>query len=409
MTYRAPKGTGDILPPASEQWRRLLRFWDELSERYGYGFIMTPIFESTEVFARGVGRSTEVVQKQMYTFQDKAGRSLTMRPEMTASVVRAYLELGLRGVFKAAYSGPMFRYEQPQAGRKRQFYQLGVEYLAEAAPQSDVEVIEVGYRFLEGAGLSDVSVPLNSIGDPVCRPAYRERLVAYLEERRTELDEDCQRRIADNPLRVLDCRVDVPKLSDAPSPVEALCEPCAEHIEAVQTGLKELGIPFEPAPRLVRGLDYYTRTVFEYVSPRYEVAQDSLGGGGRYDGLAEALGGPPTPGVGVSLGLDRIVLALGDQAIEPKLDVFVILAESGRRSEAFRLMSRLRSSGLRVDADLGQRSVKAQFRTANRRKAAGAVVVGEEWDEDKVTARDLVTGDQRLIPVEEVEEWARSR
>lgn len=407
MNFRAPKGTYDIFPPASRTWRRLFRVWDGITERYGYDLVLTPIFEATEVFTRGVGQSSEVVQKQMYTFEDKAGRSLTLRPEQTASIVRAYIETGSQGVLKAAYWGPQFRYERPQKGRNRQFYQLGVEYIGEDAPEADAEVVELGYRFFAEAGLSDLEVQLNSIGGPESRAQYRDVLVAYLEGRIDELSDDSRRNLTMNPMRVLDSKVDAPKLVDAPAPVDYLTGSDREHFGAVRARLERLGIPTTPAPRLVRGLDYYTRTVFEYVPRSYEAAQSSVGGGGRYDGLTEMLGGPPTPGVGLSLGLDRLLLALGEPAVAAPLDAFVVVADDARWEDAFDWVAALRSGGLRVDCDVRRRSVKAQFKAADRSGAKAAFVVGAEWNDGKVTARDLRAGTQVMVDIEEAAEWAK--
>lgn len=404
MTFRAPKGTDDILPPVSGAWRRLLLSWEDWAARYGYDLVMTPVFEATDVFSRGVGESTEVVQKQMYTFDDKGGRSLTLRPEGTAPVVRAFLESGAAGTMKAAYSGPMFRYERPQAGRRRQFYQVGVEYLGSRAAAADAEVIELGYRYLLDAGVPGLTVQVNSIGDAECRPAYVEILRAYLEERREDLCPDSRGRLAANPMRVLDCKVCAPRLRDAPSPADHLCEACRVHYGAVRATLEDLRIPFEEAPRLVRGLDYYERTAFEYIATDLDAAQNAVGGGGRYDGLAELLGGIPVPGVGFALGIDRVVLTLPVDDVSSTLDLYVVVA-GNRNREALRLVSELRQKGIRVDTDLEGRSVKAQFRAADRRRASGAVIVGDEWDEGRVVAKNLATGDQEIIEYEEVAAW----
>jgi histidyl-tRNA synthetase len=409
MTYRAPRGTTDILPPESRAWRRVLQAWEELCERYGYELALTPIFEATEVFERGVGGETDIVQKQMYTFSDRAGRSLTLRPEATASIVRAYLERGPSGVMKVATAGPFFRYERPQRGRGRQFYQLDAEYLGEPSPDADVEIIELGYRLLERADVPEVVVRLNSIGDTGDRTSYREALAEYLTAKRDQLSEDSRKRITTNPLRVLDSKEDAPMLVDAPATVDYLGPETAQHFEAVQAGLKRLDISFEIEPRLVRGLDYYNRTVFEYVPRGYEAAQSSVGGGGRYDGLAEILGGPHVPAVGVAMGLDRIMLAAAHSEDEPFLDAFVIVADPARRADGLDLVRRLRDDGLRVDVDLVERSVKAQFRLADRRKARAALIVGEELDEGLLAVRDLASGEQATVPIEGVTAWLRSR
>jgi histidyl-tRNA synthetase len=361
------------------------------------------------LFARGVGEETEIVSKQMYTFTDKAGRSLTLRPEATASVVRAYLQEGRTGVLKCAYSGPMFRYEQPQAGRRRQFHQVGVEYMGEPSPDADVEVIEVGFRLLEEAGIGGVVVLLNSLGDPADRTGYREVLREFLEARADRLSEDSRRRLQANPLRVLDSKADAAVVADAPATLDHLGPAAAGHFAAVRAGLERRGIPCEIAPRLVRGLDYYNRTVFEYQARSYTAAQDALGGGGRYDPLAELLGGPPTPGVGLAMGVDRIVAAMPGEDAEDRLGVFVVVADRERRAEAVDLVAALRSQGLAADLDLGERSVKAQFKVAARRGAAVAAVVGGEWAEGRVTVRALATGEEETVPIAEVAAWAQAR
>jgi len=405
MTIRAPKGTDDILPPISARWRRLLRAWDELTERYGYDLTITPTFEATEVFSRGVGETNELVEKQMYTFTDKSGRSLTLRPEATAPIMRAHLQAGGAGIRKAAAWGPMFRYERPQAGRRRQFYQLDVEYIGTDSPIADAEVIELGYRYLEAASVPDVAVVVNSIGDRVCRPAYLESLRAYLRGHEEQLCDDSKGRIETNPMRVLDCKICKPILEDAPSPVDALCEDCRQHYDQVKELLDALQVPYREDPHLVRGLDYYTRTAFEYVATGLDAAQNAVGGGGRYDGLAEALGGQATPGVGLAMGLDRIVLAAGDDVAIGQLDAYIVVASPEREVAAIQFIARLRRAGHRIDLDPDRRSVKAQFKAAARRGASRVLVVGEEWDRGSVTARDMDTGDQQEILIEEVSEW----
>lgn len=402
MSFRAPKGTDDIMPPESRRWRNLLRSWDILAERYGYEYVATPIFESTELFARGMGETTEVVEKQMYNFRDKGGRRLTLRPEITAGVVRAYIQAGRSGEFKGAYSGPAFRYERPQEGRRRQFWQLGLEYLGTAHVEADLEVIELGYRYLLDCGLGDVVVQVNSIGDPPDRIAYHALLSDWLEERSGLLSEDARRRVSSNPLRVLDSKADREVVAEAPVPVDHLGRDAASHHEHLIEGLEERGIVYEESPRLVRGLDYYNRTVFEYVPPSYRAAQNAVGGGGRYDGLTRLLDGPNVPGVGLALGLDRILTAAGSRPAARALDVFLVVADQDRRSLAHSFARRLRSAGVRCDLLTGRRSVKAQFRAANRRDAAAAVVIGDEWDAGLVTVKDLSSGVGGTLPAGEV-------
>ena len=407
MSFRAPKGTDDILPPESRLWRSVLRAWDILAEQYGYAYVATPVFESTELFARGMGEATEVVEKQMYNFGDKGGRRLTLRPEITAGVVRAYIQAGMWGEFKGAYSGPCFRYERPQEGRRRQFWQLGVEYLGAADVEADLEVIELGYRYILDCGLGDVVVHVNSIGDPPDRVAYHSVLSAWLEERADRLSDDARRRIRTNPLRVLDSKADREVVADAPVPVQHLGEAASAHHGRLIEGLRERGIVYEEDPRLVRGLDYYNRTVFEYIPPSYRAAQNAVGGGGRYDGLSRLLGGSDVPGVGLALGLDRILTAVGSRPPARALDVFLVVADQERRSLAHAFARRLRSAGVRCDLVAGRRSVRAQFRAADRRDAAAAVVIGSEWDAGLVTVKDLSSGDERTMPAGEVVAWVK--
>jgi histidyl-tRNA synthetase len=410
MTYRAPKGTDDVLPPDSRAWVRAERAFLDLAERYGYEMTLTPLFEATELFSRGVGEATEVVEKQMYTFVDKGGRSVTLRPEATASVVRAVIQDGgVNGVFKGAYWGPMFRYERPQKGRRRQFYQAGIEYLGEAAPEADVEVIEFGYRYLQALEIPDVEVQLNTIGTVEDRSQYRAELLAFLVERADLLSADARARMDANPLRVLDSKADAAVVADAPIPIDHLGEDSAKHFATVRRGLERLDIPYRIDPRLVRGLDYYNGTVWEYVPRGFDAAQNSVGGGGRYDDLFELLGGKPTPGLGLAMGLDRILLAGGGRVAASALDIFVVVADPDRRADALELVSSLRGSGVRADLDLGGRSVRAQFRMADRRDARFAAVVGDEWEDDLVTVRDLGSGDQSAIAIEEIESWVMSR
>jgi histidyl-tRNA synthetase len=367
------------------------------------------MFEETDVFARGVGGDTEVVEKQMYTFTDKGGRSMTLRPEATASVVRAQIEAG--GVptrFKGSYWGPMFRYERPQKGRNRQFYQGGIEYLGSSSAEADVEVIEFGWRYLERLGIEQVELRLNSIGDPDDRAHYRAVIQEFLEARRERLSEDAQRRIGTNPMRVLDSKADREVVADAPVPLDHLGSDAAEHFDAVVSGLDDIGIPHTIDSRLVRGLDYYNRTVWEYVPLSYDAAQSSVGGGGRYDGLFEVLGGKHTPGVGLAMGIDRIRLASPPFAPTNLLDLFVVSATDEHRTTARTLTSELRGIGLRVDMTDRQRPLKVQFKEADRALAAAVVVVGAEWAEGKVTMKRLASGEQELIDVKEIQRWLRA-
>jgi histidyl-tRNA synthetase len=398
MSFQPPIGTDDITAPRSQAWRETLTLWEQWSARYGYPLVSTPVFETTELFERGVGETTEVVTKQMYTFTDQGDRSMTLRPEGTAGVMRAYLNSGHQGVWKGAYSGPFFRYERPQAGRRRQFWQVGVELLDTASPLADVEVIELGYRFINATGLAEVALLVNSIGDQTCRPAYVDILRDYLRARETDLSPDAVRLIDRNPLRVLDSKADQPSLTGAPRMVDHLCADCSAHHNEVKGGLDGLEIRYQDEPNLVRGLDYYTRTAFEYVATGLGTAQNAVGGGGRYDGLAEALGGRPTPGVGFALGIDRMMLALGDPE-RAYLDAYLV-SETGPE-EGLRVASQLRAQGLRVDLDTDGRSVKAQFRAARRLNVPVVVV----WRGDGRLV-DVQTRDEHTeMPLQEVTSW----
>jgi histidyl-tRNA synthetase len=406
MTYRAPKGTDDILPPESRDWLRAERIFLDLADTFGYDLVLTPHFEATELFERGVGEATEVVEKQMYSFTDKGGRSLTLRPEATASLVRAAIEAGgVNGTAKVASWGPFFRYERPQAGRRRQFYQGDIEYFGEPAADADVEVIEFGYRYLEEMGVPGVVVALNSIGDPDDRVFYRTVLSDWLTERADRLSDDARERLSSNPLRVLDSKADADVVADAPAPIDYLGEEAKAHFAAVQAGLRRLQIPYRIEPRLVRGLDYYNRTVFEYLAAGYDGAQDAAGGGGRYDGLFEVLGGKPTPAVGVAMGIDRIMRMAKEPEPAAALDAFVVIATPERREAALDLVSELRRRGVRTDVDLAARSVSAQFKAADRRGARTALVVGDEWADGTITARDLTSGFQETVALEDIERW----
>ena len=414
--FRAPKGTNDLLPPQSRQWQAVTRLAIDTFAQAGYAPVETPSFEHTEVFERGVGESSEVVNKQMYTFTDLGGRSLTLRPEGTAPVMRAVLEHGLhRGPLpvKLAYAGLMFRQERPQKGRFRQFSQLGIEAIGSDSPMVDAEVIEIGARFLREAGVA-VKLLLNSIGhvDPSCRGAYLETLSRWLDDNSKRLGDDDRERSKTNPLRTFDSKDDKTQtaLADAPVITEHLCDPCREHFESVRGFLEDLGIGFDLQPRLVRGLDYYTRTAFEFVTTELG-AQNAVGGGGRYDGLSQALGGPPLPGIGFALGLDRIVMARSDNGdSEPvgSIDVYIVSLGEEAQREALKLTTRLRAAGIGADLDLAGRAMKGQMKDADRSGARWALILGaEELAGDTVTLKDLQSGEQRMIPVDSIETSVR--
>lgn len=386
MLTNAPRGTKDILPDAVGAWTYVENVIRDLCARYGYHEIRTPIFEHTELFQRGIGDGTDVVDKEMYTFTDRGDRSLTLRPENTASAVRAYLQNKLYadgGLQKLFYIGSMFRYDRPQAGRMREFHQFGVEAIGGDSPAVDAEAILLAYDVLTALGLTGLTLKLNSVGCPNCRPVYRERLQAYFKEHLTVLCHDCQDRYTRSPLRILDCKVDAQKpfMAGAPAITDCLCEECAVHFEAVQSHLTNAGVVYELDPRLVRGLDYYTRTAFEIAYPPLG-AQSAVAGGGRYDGLVEELGGNPTPAVGFAAGFERMLLALEQQDLlpvqPPAADVFLIARGDAAVTAAFPLLHGLRQGGVRALMDYAGRSMKAQMKQANKSGARYAVILGED-------------------------------
>jgi len=390
---RSPRGVHDILPSEAGRWRQLEQRFAELCERAGYGELRSPMFEELEVFLR-LGEGTEVVSKEMYAFVDRDGQHLALRPELTASAARAFIEHSPVVPWKVYYYGPQFRYERPQAGRYRQFSQVGVEVFGVSDPYLDVEVIALGWDFLHSLGLRQVSLQLNSLGDAVCRASYSEALRSYFAERADSLSELSQQTAKVNPLRVLDSKraQDQEVIAQAPSGWDFLSDEARGHFELVGRGLAELDVPYEVNPRLVRGLDYYTHTAFEYVSEALEGAQNALGGGGHYDGLVEALGGDQVPGVGFALGVDRILLACDAEEVFDSagnaLDVFVVETVGGR--EALLLTHQLRAAGLSCDRAWGGRSMKAQMKVADRSGARFAVIVGsDEQETDSVSLKDL--------------------
>jgi len=412
VSGKAPRGTQDILPGASAAWTWVESRLREGLLRYGYREIRTPVFEHTDLFRRGVGESTDIVQKEMYTFPDRKGRSLTLRPEGTAPVARAFVEhklyAGGRPV-KLFYLGPMFRYERPQAGRYRQHHQVGAELLGTAAPTADFEIIALLVDLLSGAGLDGLAVQVNSVGDARCRPAFSGELRAYLLERVDALCPDCRRRLELNPLRVLDCKVPGCRevARDIPSIQDHLCPDCRAHQEEVLGLLRDSGIAFRVDDRLVRGLDYYTRTVFE-VQHGGLGAQNAVGGGGRYDRLIEDVGGPATPGVGFSSGIERILLALETEGAvlpgdPPPQVALVVAGEDPARRAAHVLARRLRRR-FAAEVEFDPRSVGAQMRAANRTGVPVVVVVGdEEIASGKWTVKDMRTGHQSTVPDAELE------
>lgn len=402
----APKGTYDILPADQALRRWLVARAEEVFRRYGYQRIDTPLFEETRLFSRGVGESTDIVRKEMYTFEDLGGRSMTLRPEGTAPVARAYIEHGMHTLpqpVKLYYHSPMFRYESPQSGRFRQHYQFGVEAFGSSAPELDAEVIGVLAALYQDIGLTGLGLRLNSMGCRQCRPQYSATLRDFLSEHAKALCEECVDRSEINPLRTFDCKVPSCKkvLDKAPRLTEHLCAGCAEHHKRVQEGLQTQGISFTPDHSLVRGMDYYTRTTFEFQSPLLG-AQSGVGGGGRYDDLVETIGGPSVPGVGFGTGVERIVLALSRSGAEipppePPMVYLVALAREARPS-VFALAHDLRVSGVVVDLDYMERSAKGQMKQAGRSGARYAFIVGEQELADRtVTVRDLLSGEESVV------------
>src|SRR4051794_27558302 len=414
--YRAPVGTHDVLPPESGRWAALIATFAARAARFGYGLVLTPAYEHVEVFQR-VGEGTDVVRKEMYEFEDKGGRRLALRPEGTAPVVRAYIQHRPTPPWKVWYLSPHFRHEKAQRGRYRQHHQLGVEVLGVDDPALDVEVISLAHGFFTSLGLARFRLAINSLGDAQCRPGYLEALRSYLRAHADALCEDSRARYENNPLRVLDCKVPscVAVTERAPQLLEHLRADCKVHFEAVQAGLDAIGVAHEIAPRLVRGLDYYTRTTFEFASEALESAQNALGGGGRYDKLAEEMGGPPSPGIGFGIGIERVLIACDAEGVlpapAPHLDAYVVDAvgpEAG--AEVTALLAELRETGLSADRAYGGRSVRAQTKAADRAGARYLVLVGRaEMEKGAVAVRDMVSGEQVEVPRGRVVTWVHER
>ena len=408
--FKAVRGTRDVLPEEWPYWEYIEGAIRKIAALYGYKRIATPILEETGLYVRGVGEGTDIVDKEMYTFEDRGGRSLTLRPEFTAGIMRAYLENGLyvRPKPVKLYSiGPIFRYERPEAGRYRQHTQFNVEAIGEQDPALDFEVISLALHFFRELGLSKISLQLNSTGCPRCRPAYVRELVAYYEDKRDAVCADCRRRLERNPLRVLDCKVEQcqPVIAEAPNIRDHLCDDCRQHFDTLLHYLDAARIPYEINPRLVRGLDYYTKTVFE-VWVQGIGSQNAICGGGRYDGLIEELGGPPTPGIGFGSGIERLVLTLQEQGIsvghESGPAVYVVHLGEEAKLEAVKLVQQLRRQGVPSLVSFGSRSLKAQLRDANRAGARAVIVIGEEELRDgRFQVKWLDTGEQEGVPRDE--------
>ena len=421
-TFRAPRGTHDVLPDEHPAWARLAWIADDLAARYGYRPMATPIFELAGVFERGIGATTDVVEKELFRLETRGEEATALRPEATAGVVRAYIEHGMRTwaqPVRLSMLGPMFRYDRPQAGRYRQFHQWNVEAIGDPGPAIDAELIELNLRFYAEAGLTEVRAKVNAIGDGACRPGYLAALTAFYRKNEARVPAGDRRRIETNPLRLLDSKEDVlvGLNREAPRISESWCDACREHFTVVRAHLDALGVPYDVEERLVRGLDYYTRTAWECYRVGAEGQQQALGGGGRYDPLVEALGGPPTPGIGFALGIERVLIMLAEQhasgagageaaaageteapAVPGPLAV-IVGADPADTVTRLRLATDLRASGLAVGAELGQRKLGRALEGAAREGAHFAVIIGDEMTAGNVMVRDLESASQRIVPL----------
>ncbi len=412
-SFRAPRGTRDLLPETRAGLSRLESLARSLAARYGYRELEIPLFEQTAVFERGIGEATDVVEKELFRLAPRSeeAESWALRPEATAGVVRAYVQHGMQTwpqPVKFSVVGPMFRYDRPQAGRYRQFWQWDVEAIGDPGPGVDAEVIELGRRFYVEAGVPGVQVLVNSIGDSVCRPVYLDRLKEYFGRHEAALPELELRRLQVNPLRLLDSKdpAMAALVAAAPRITESLCEACATHFEAVRAHLDALGVAYRVEPTLVRGLDYYSRTAFEYYRSGAEGQQQALGGGGRYDGLVELLGGRHTPAIGFALGLDRVLLALEEVGAEVARETpplaFVVGADPADTAARLRVAAMLRAEGLSVRVELVPRKLGRQLESASREHAHFAIIIGDELTDGNVQLKDLEAGTQRLVPLTEL-------
>ena len=408
-TVSAPKGTADVLPSESYKWQYLEKNIREICAQYGFSEIRTPVFEHTEVFVRGVGDTTDVVTKEMYTFEDKGGRSITLRPEGTAGVVRSFIENGLFNdalPSKLYYLINCFRYEKPQKGRLRQFSQFGIELFGATNPLTDATVISLPYTLFNRLGIKDLTLCINSIGCKTCRAEYRRALTGFFEDKKDALCPTCNERLYKNPMRILDCKSDICKsiAKDAPKITDYLCDDCDAHFKEVQTLLTGMGIDFVVDPAIVRGLDYYNRTVFEFVSNNIG-AQGTVCGGGRYDGMTEQLGGASYPGIGFAMGLERLMLLLDDGALsKPTPDIYI--AAMGKRAslQCAVIAKRLIDDGVAAEFDIMDRSLKAQMKYANKIGAKTSVVIGDtEIDNGKATLKNMSTGESIELPLDSID------
>jgi len=416
LSIKALKGFKDILPDEVGLWQFIEKTARDIFQRYGFEEIKVPILEKTELFVRTIGESTDIVEKEMYTFVDRNGASITMRPEGTAPVIRSYIENGLyvRGSVQRLYTvGPMFRHERPQKGRLRQFHQMSVEVLGSNSTRIDTEVMAMAWHILQEIGLP-ASLEINSLGCPECRPSFKEAMQGFLQKRSKHLCEDCQRRSNTNPLRVLDCKSEhcQAQYVSAPSILEHLCGACSQHFREVRQNLSLLGVPFAVNAKMVRGLDYYTRTTFELITTELG-AQGAIGAGGRYDGLVRQLGGPEVPGIGFAMGMERLVMLLSQKQNErletlPLLDLFLVTLGEAASEKGFILLQMLRSQGLRVMMDHEGRSMKNQLKQADKQNARFTLILGDnELANCEVLLKDMHSGEQQLVELTPVfEDWA---
>ena len=411
MFTKAPKGTRDILPAEVYKWQYVEQTFAKLCASFGYKEIRLPVFEHTELFQRGVGNTTDIVQKEMYTFDDKGGRSITLRPEGTAGVVRSYVENGMASMpqpIKLFYNITAYRYENVQKGRYREFHQLGVEAFGPAGPSVDVEIISLLTVFFDSLGLRHTGLNINSIGCPVCRTAYNEKLREYFRPHLDGLCGNCRERFERNPLRIIDCKEERCKIVTAKAPVliENLCDECSAHFEGLKAGLDNLGITYSVDTGIVRGLDYYTRTVFEFISQNVGT-QGTICGGGRYDGLVETCGGAPTPGIGFALGIERLLMELESQGIQlpepPAMGIYIAALGEKASNVAQQLVYKLRSVSVGAETDLMGRSLKAQMKYADKKGFSHTIVLGDnEIENGKAVLKDMRTGEEKDVSLDSI-------
>ena len=418
--FQAPKGTRDILPEEQKYWTRIRQVIKDLTQAYGFERIDTPIIEETDLFLRSTGLFTDIVEKQMYNLRTKGGDALSLRPEGTPGVIRAYLEHGLVSQpqpIKLYYLGPFFRYEQPQAGRYRQFHQWGLEIIGDKDPVLDAQIIHLFFIFLKDLGLKRCHIQINSIGCPQCRPVYRRLLVDYYRRRRDRLCPDCRRRLRQNPLRLLDCQQAKcqPWKEEAPQTLNHLCPLCHNHFKAVLEFLDELDLPYFLNPHLVRGLDYYTKTVFEIWPEELKgQRQAALVAGGRYDNLVELLGGRPTPAVGGAVGLERVIALMKNQGVKigakPSHQIFLVQLGELAKKKSLKLLEELQKAGLRVTGSLSRNSLRAQLRIADKLGVKFSLILGQKEALDKtIIIRDMTSGVQEIVPLEKIVKELKKR